>query len=396
MVVRLVAAREMRQRVATRSFWAFTALLIVLILAGGVIIRIVSGDSRRPEVVSVGVVGGVPGEFEQRLVSAASLFDRRASLVRFPDAATARQALGDDEVDVAVIPADGEVVFASDVDEQVLGTVQQAWSSAEIELALADRGLSGEEIAAALSPTPLDAVTLDEDEDVGERAGQVVGTMTTVMLYIAVVTYGTYVLNGVVEEKSTSVVEVLLARARPERLLAGKVIGIGVAGMAQIALAVAALVVALAISGLSVPAELWSSLPSVLVWFLGGYALYSTLYALAGALVSRQEDAQSAAWPITGVLIVTYLIAYSWGTQDSIVGRVLSVLPPMAPLLMPARMAAGTASVGWIAAALVLLLGSVALAWILTGRIYEQVVLQRGTRISWRSALALLRRGAAA
>ena len=179
-----------------------------------------------------------------------------------------------------------------------------------------------------------------------------------------------------------------------DQLLAGKLLGIGVVALIQFVVAVVAGLAALAISGVDVPGEIWSALPLAILWFLGGYALYSTLFALAGSLVSRQEDAQAAAAPILTVLVAAYILVYVVGyAPDSLVSRVLSVLPPIAPFLMPMRMAAGSASVLEVAVALVLLVGSTVVAWKVSGRIYEQVLLRRGSRIPWRDALALVRRG---
>jgi ABC-2 type transport system permease protein len=149
---------------------------------------------------------------------------------------------------------------------------------------------------------------------------------------------------------------------------------------------------ALAVSGNEIPGEIWSALATTLVWFLGGFALYSTLFALAGSLVSRQEDAQAAAAPILTVLVGAYVLIYMFGyTPATTASRILSVLPPIAPFLMPMRMAAGAASIVEIVVALVLLLGATVAAWTLCGRIYEQVILRRGSRVPWRDALALVR-----
>ena len=129
------------------------------------------------------------------------------------------------------------------------------------------------------------------------------------------------------------------------------------------------------------------------VWFLGGYALYSTLFALAGSLVARQEDAQAAAAPILAVLLGAYMLVFIVGyTPHSRPSTILSMIPPIAPLLMPMRMAAGAASVAEVAIALVLLWATIMIVWKLAGKIYEQVLLRRGSRISWRDAFVLLRR----
>jgi ABC-2 type transport system permease protein len=390
-VVRLVAGREIAERLRAKSFFIGTGLLVAVVLAIGVVSRLVDDDG--PGAVEVGFVGSASEEIAAVIEATAGAVDRDASVTSFDDAGTARAALDDGDVDVAILAADRQVAFGGDIDEPILAIVQQAWSIVETERALADAGLSAGQIAEALSVAPLDAVTLDGDTD-GNGLAVLTGTLTAILLFISLQTYGTYVLTGVVEEKSTAVVEVLLVRADAGQLLAGKVIGIGVAALAQFAVGVAAGMVSLGISGVDVPGEVWSALPVTLVWFLGGFALYATLFALAGSLVSRQEDAQAAAAPIMYALVGAYLLVFVFGyVPESTASTVLSLLPPIAPLLMPMRMAAGAASVVEIVVALVLLLGATLAAWKLAGRIYEQVLLRRGSRISWRDALALLRSG---
>ena len=133
-------------------------------------------------------------------------------------------------------------------------------------------------------------------------------------------------------------------------------------------------------------------MPVSLVWFLGGYALYSTLFALAGSLVSRQEDAQAANAPAMSLMVLAYMTIFFFGyVPKSGAARVLSVIPFFAPFEMPLRMAAGAASVVEIVTALVLLVATVAGVAVVASRIYAQVLLQRGTRIKWMAALKSLR-----
>jgi ABC-2 type transport system permease protein len=194
----------------------------------------------------------------------------------------------------------------------------------------------------------------------------------------------------VVEEKSSAVVELLLVRVRSDQLLAGKIIGIGATGLLQFALAVAAGVGSLAISGVSIPGEVWSAWPMTLVWFIGGFAFYSTLFALAGSLVSRQEDAQAASAPVMSMMIAAYATVFIFGFDTgSTASTLLSMVPPIAPLLMPMRMAAGDASAVEVITALVLLAVGTVGVWKLTGRVFEHALLQRGARISWNRALVI-------
>jgi ABC-2 type transport system permease protein len=366
-----------------------TGLLIAAILIIGIVARIVGADDT--DATHVGVAGTAPAGFEQALAQVADGADRDVKVVDV-GAADARQALDDGDVDVVVVPAERRVVYDGDVDTELQAIVQQAWSGAEIHESLVDSGLSADEASDLLAPEPLQASTLDEDDGAPDGVAILTGTVAAILLFISIQMFGNYVLVGVVEEKASAVVELLLVRVRSDQLLAGKLIGIGLVALLQFVLAVIAGMIALAISGVDIPSDIWSALPVATVWFLGGYALYSTLLAVAGSLVSRQEDAQAAAAPITTVLIGAYILIYIVGyVPESGASRVLSVIPPIAPFLMPMRMAAGAASILEIVVALVLMLAATYGAWQLSSRIYEQVLLRRGSRIPWRDALSLLR-----
>jgi ABC-2 type transport system permease protein len=389
--VRLIAGRELRERLRAKSFLISTAVLVVAILVIGILVRVVGGDDTDTTVV--GVDGQAAAGFAETLEEVAGAVERDVTVVEVD--AGARRALDDGDADVVVVPEERRVVYDGDVDTELQAIVQQAWSSAEIQQALLDAGIETDQAGDLLSPDPLTATTLDEDDDRnGEEEGVAIltGTLAAILLFLSLQVFGNYALVGVVEEKASAVVELLLVRVRADQLLAGKLIGIGAVALLQFVLAIVAGLVALAMSGLEIPSEVWSALPMAAIWFLGGYALYSTLFALAGSLVSRQEDAQAAAAPILTVQIGAYLLIYIVGyVPESGLSRVLSVLPPIAPFLMPMRTAAGAASVVEIATALVLLLVTTVATWKLSGRIYEQVLLRRGSRIPWRAALALLR-----
>lgn len=389
-VIGLAAGREVRERLRAKSFYVFTGVLVLAILALGVITRLEGDDD--PGAVRVGVTEPVPAGLSAALTATAQAVGREATVTTFPTEAAAREALDGDDLDVAV--AGTRALFPGEVDDETLAVVQQAWSSASVRQALVEQGLSPARAEAALATEPLAAVSLDGDDDGTSGLAVLTGTLAAILLFIALQTFGGYVLTGVVEEKSTAVVEVLLVRARADQMLAGKIVGIGIAAMVQFTCAVTAGVVALAISGTDVPGEIWSAVPMTLVWFLLGYAFYSMLFALAGSLVSRQEEAQAASAPILTVLIGAYMLIFVFGyVPDSTASTVLSLIPPVAPLLMPMRMASGAATPLEVGIALALLLLATYAAWKLAGRIYEQVLLRRGSRISWRTALGLLRRG---
>ena len=154
-----------------------------------------------------------------------------------------------------------------------------------------------------MSPVPVENVEL------GVVAGrspndEAAAIVMTVLLLMAITTYGNLVLTGVVEEKASRVVEVLLARMPARTLLAGKVAGIGLLGFAQFAVTgVAALVATMVVDAVDVPAVRGGVLAWVVGWFVLGYALYAMVYGALGSLASRTEDAQSVAGPVIYVLL---------------------------------------------------------------------------------------------
>jgi ABC-2 type transport system permease protein len=378
-----------RERVRARSFLVGTGLLVVLILGAGFVSQLASTDG--PGRSQVGVIGSESDQVASTVEAVADALGREVE-VTFYERAAGRAALEEGDADVLVDASSAKALFADDVDDALLVVVQQSWVQMTVEARLAEAGLDEAEVAAALGVPPLEPERLDGGDDEPSGVGLLAGSMAAVLLFISLQTFGTYVLTGVVEEKSSAVVELLLVRAKAAHLLAGKIIGIGAAALAQFAAAVAAGMVSLAMSGVEVPPELWSALPMTLVWFIGGFALYSTLFALAGSLVSRQEDAQAAAAPIGYGLVAAYLLVFAFGYQpESLASRVLSLIPPFTPLLMPMRMAAGAASPAEIVAGVIGLGLATVLAVRVSGKIYEQVLLRRGSRIAWRDALALAR-----
>ena len=162
-----------------------------------------------------------------------------------------------------------------------------------------------------LPPAPeLTTATLHPPEQKTTDAATLVAYAGSLLLLMSLAVYGQWVITGVVEEKNNRVVELILSTVRPRHLLAGKVIGIGLLGLAQLAL-VAGLAAALLVAGVfDAPAELGGSIALVIPWFALGFALYAVAYAAAGALASRQQNAETAGQPVTYTLLAVYFAGY--------------------------------------------------------------------------------------
>jgi ABC-2 type transport system permease protein len=386
----LIAQREIRQRLRSRAFFVFTALIAVAIVGIAVLNRALSDNG--PTAATVVVTGQAPPALDATLAAAGDARNLRVDVVTAPDRAAAVSALDGGTADAAiVVPAgsQGELLFRRRVNSDLQSTVASAWQvSRGAELA-SQLGVQQGDISEILNPTPLHTVTI-EPESAQKGVAQLVGTLAAILLFISVSTFGGFVLTGVVEEKTTAVIEILLAQVRAHQLLAGKVLGIGTVALVQFVTAVAASIVALRISGASIPSAVWVAVPSTIGWFVAGFALYSTLFALAGSFVSRQEDAQAAAAPISMIFLAAYLVVFSVSSDPGgSVATVLSIIPFFAPLLMPLRIASGVAPVWQIVLSAVLLVGTAYAVIRVAGRVYARTLLHRGSRVRWKQALRL-------
>ncbi|MGH3777197.1 MAG: ABC transporter permease [Pseudonocardiaceae bacterium] len=200
--------------------------------------------------------------------------------------------------------------------------------------------------------------------------------------------YGTYVAQGVVEEKSSRVVELLLCTVRPWQLMSGKLIGIGLFGLLQLGLLSGAITAGASITGL-LPVPALSSVLWMLGWFLLGYFLFAGLLAAAGARVSRQEELQSVINPALTLLIVPFVLnVFLFGDDpESTLVTVLSLVPPFSPILMPARIALDVAPLWQIGVSAAVTIVAITAVVAIAGRVYAGAVLRTGSRVKLADAL---------
>jgi ABC-2 type transport system permease protein len=125
------------------------------------------------------------------------------------------------------------------------------------------------------------------------------------------------------------------------------------------------------------------------VWFLLGFAFYAMLYGAAGSLVSRQSEAQNAAFPVTIPLLVAYLFAFSVlpANHGNIILTVMSFFPPTAPIAMPVRVAVGGAGLLDVAISVVLMVVAIVGLANLAGTVYARAILRTGKKATWREVL---------
>jgi ABC-2 type transport system permease protein len=380
----LVARREWNQRVRSLAFRISTLISVFIVVALIVVPEMYGGGVKPTR--TVGLVGVSSSQLPTLLRASGDQLGLTVKTRGFADEATGRAALRSGDVSVLLVDQ-RELVWKAEADDQLQAIVTSAVAVLEQQQTIGDLGLAPEQAQRLLRPPDLHSTSLEPatKEQTARAALAVIGM---ILLFMAIVFYGGFVLSGVVEEKSSRVVEVLLSRLRPTELLAGKVLGIGLVGLAQFALVAGSALVALALSGNTLaPKTTPSTIGWILFWFVLGYGFYSVLYATGGSLVSRQEEAQSIQFPIMAVLLVGYFLAFAAAeSPDHVAAVVGSLLPPTAPMVMIVRIAQGGVPWWQIVLSVTLMVVTVYGMLRLAGRIYSGAVLRIGRRVRLKEA----------
>jgi ABC-2 type transport system permease protein len=256
-------------------------------------------------------------------------------------------------------------------------------------------GLTRAQALSALTPAtpPVDVL---EPNTRNTKDNQNLIFFSVLALYSLLLFFGQAVAQGVTEEKSTRVVELLLTTVSPRRLLAGKVLGIGVVGLCLVTIpGAAALAAGDLAGGAGLPSAAAKTIALIVLWFVLGYFFYSVAFAAIGALVSRQEDLGIAIVPIIIVLaggfMLTAVVANT--NPDGTLAQIASFVPPFSPMVVPARMVLGNMSaIGFAAAVAIDLLATAGLI-LLAARIYERAILRIGAPVKLNRLLAKRTRG---
>jgi ABC-2 type transport system permease protein len=376
----LVARREMRERSRSRAFQASVVFLIVGVAAMLILPVLLKPSSTR----DVGVTGSAPTALAATIAQQGQAAGITARVHPYASIAAAEQAVRQGHLDVLVADA-RRLEWKGKADEQLKVVVTVAIQQTTIRERAAAAGISPGAWAALMAPVPVTSVELGSapGRSPGDEAAVLV---MTVVLFFGISVFGQMVLTGVLEEKASRVVEVLLARIPPRALLAGKIAGIGLLGLAQIGVtALAALIATAAVRSVDVPAIRGPVLAWALVWFVLGYALYATVYGALGSLGSRVEDAQAVAGPVTVVMVVAYFASFvTIGQPGSAFARAISYFPLTAPMAMPGRIAMGAAAWWEPVFAAVITLAAIAGLVVLAGRVYTRAILHSGPALSLR------------
>jgi ABC-2 type transport system permease protein len=381
----LVARREFVQRARDRSFFVSTAITIGIIVLVVVFPRALNFGADEYHVAFAGPDGAA---LQAVARTQAELGDVDLTVVEVGDADEAEVLVREGNLD-AYVEGDA-VVVERDLPASLRAVLENAHGAVSGTRALEEAGIDPEQVASALDTARLELVTLDPEADERTTRGGI-AFIGALVLYGQLLGYGFWVALGVVEEKSSRVVEVLLSAIPARALLAGKVLGIGLLGLTQLlVISIVAVGAATLAGSLALEASMLQPIGLVLGWFVLGYIAYACLSAAAAARVSRQEELQNATTPLTMLAMVSFFASfYVFFNPGGAGPTVVSMIPPVSALAMPIRMARGDAAPWEVGLALVLMVGLIAGLVVVAGRVYEGAVLRMGAKVplaeAWRS-----------
>lgn len=408
----VIARREFVERVHSRWFLVMTILWPVLMLGMIVVPALLGGQGTAG--AKVAIVDKSGADVGTSMSIQLALLQKWNTNVIEPetDVKELRKKIQTGALNgYVVIPADaldgGEIVYSGDnaSNQSVTILFTQVAQNAIVEKRATRVGLSGSQLMSITKPVNVSVRhTTGEEEGKSGMLTFLLGYMLAMFSYIVITLYGVGVMRSVITEKSSRVVELLVAATKPNALMSGKILGVGAAGLAQIAIWVVIGAVLFATkdsilhalgasSGASfLPSFTAGQLTVAIVFFVLGYLFYSAMYAAVGAMVSSEQDSQQAQMPVSFLMMIA-LVAIVAVTNDprGQTATVMTNVPFWSPMLMPMRYFLGGATGGQVLVSLGILAVSTIVVAKAAAKIYRVGILMYGKRPSVRELIRWLR-----
>ncbi|PYO93057.1 MAG: hypothetical protein DMD62_11145 [Gemmatimonadetes bacterium] len=398
-----IIRREFVERVRTKWFWV-SAVLGPVLFAGIIVFQIVQslGGGAR----NVAVVDSSTGGLGRRVVEAletsgsfrASLVPAHAGVMdSLRDVVESKRLNGFLIVSNDLVETGRAEYHATSLGMQTIENLQRSLGRLVVKERLEQKGVNPGVVDWAQIRVALDQRKITRTGTVSESAAQsfLMAYLMAILLFMAILLYGVNVMSSVLEEKTTRIIEVLVSSVRPFQLMLGKILGAGSVSFFQFVIwGVSARVLLLLRNPIARalgadPSAVQMTLPHIpaatlavfVAFFLGGFLLYSAMFAAVGAMSSNEQEARQAQQPVTYLLMISYLsILGLTNDPNSTFARTLSLVPFTTPIATPVRWTAGSMPTWELVASLVILgTAIVGVTWV-AARIYRVGILMTGKR----------------
>ncbi len=388
--VGLVAGREIRERLRGRIFRVGTIIMLLAVSAAIVIPTLHKNSTSGTSIQKVGVVGTLSPVTRELILAAAQANSDKIRFIPEASVVLAKSQLKSGASYFSIIDSSEVLLYqpatasSSPADPGLVNAVAEYLG---VVIAYHDARLSPSQAATVTNSRAVPVRTLVSSSKGTAATPSIIGI---VLLFLLLTQYCTWIMIGVMQEKSSRVVEVLLATVRPIQLLGGKVLGIGLVALGQALLLVGvALGLGAAVGSNVLHGAAPLGLLAELAWFVLGYAFYCWVYAAAGSMAERQDQIQTLALPLSVPILFGYIYSItvaSSGTPNAFFD-VLAYFPPTAPFCMSVLVGLGRAT-WWefLTSAFISVVATAGMA-ILASRIYRRAVLRTGGRVNLRDLL---------
>jgi ABC-2 type transport system permease protein len=407
----VIARRELLERVRSKWFVIMTLIgpigMIAMVVVPALIARS-STSGTRIDIVDQSNSLGVPIEKALHAVG------WKVDIVAFdtPDSIELEKIRKDKINGFIKIPKDaldgGEIVYRGDnASSQAVSIILRTVINDSVRVLRGLRaGIKEDTLAKLLAPPNFTSKhTTGETEGTSGTGAFLIAYILAIVLYMVIVLYGVAVMRSVVTEKTSRVMEMMVAAVKPRSLMAGKILGVGGAGLIQIAVWLAMGAATLAyrdtilgwfgIMGTgesALPPFAFTEIVVVLLYFVFGFFFYSAMYAAVGAMVSSEQDTQQVQMPVTMLLVIGVLcLQVVSNAPRGSSAAIMSNIPFWSPMLMPMRYVLGGATLGEVAISLAILVVSTILVVRAAAKIYRVGVLLYGKRPGIRELYRWLR-----
>lgn len=236
------------------------------------------------------------------------------------------------------------------------------------------------------------------EKETNTSAAYAISFSAAILIYICLFIYGSQVMRGIIEEKTSRIVEVVISSVKPFQLMLGKIIGIGLVGLTQFTLWIILSSFATKFTSTDLlPSTISTAIQTIpvgyilttfLIYFLGGYLLYSALFAAVGSAVDNETETQQFMFPITLPLLFTYIMAFSFivNNPNSTLSFWLSMIPFTSPIAMMVRIPFGVPDWQLYLSIVFLIGGFIFTTWV-AARIYRVGILMYGKKTSYRELI---------
>ncbi|NQV74928.1 MAG: ABC transporter permease [Bacteroidetes bacterium] len=419
----IIIKREYFSRVKKKSFLIMTLLVPMLIIGMYALIfaLTMSGGDNIPTVEVIDESGIFEKAFDDK--KSVNFEVTKLSLIE-----AKKKVINNEDAFVLYIPKDIGIKGSIEMFAQkkaglsVIRTIERQLNDQMRIKLLKDAGIDSEtldKINPNLSVVSKE-LTIEGEKDSSSGAAMAVGFAAAILIYMSLFIYGIQVMRGIIEEKTSRIVEVVISSVKPFQLMMGKIIGIGLVGLTQfmlwIVLSASLMTLASTIifkdkvdqvtSEMPMNKQLaavsnngpgmdiikavqtvqWTYLlPVFIIFFLGGYMLYSALFAAVGSAVESDTETQQFMLPITLPLLFTYIMSFSFivNNPDSSLSFWLSIIPFTSPIAMMVRLPFGVPN--WqLALSIFLLIGGFIFTTWVASRIYRVGILMYGKKVSFK------------